>query len=50
MFWRGSFIEPADDTQKYGLKLFCVEGFSEDENDSPYSAMMEQMLAVFSAF
>ena len=35
---------------EYGLKLFCVEGFSEDEDDSPYSAMMEQMLAVFSAF
>ena len=35
---------------EYGLKLYCVEGFSEDENDSPYSAMMEQMLAVFSAF
>lgn len=35
---------------EYGLKLYCVEGFSEDEDDSPYSAMMEQMLAVFSAF
>ena len=35
---------------EYGLKLFCVEGFSEDEDDSPYTAMMEQMLAVFSAF
>ena len=35
---------------EYGMKLYCVEGFSEDENDSPYSAMMEQMLAVFSAF
>ena len=35
---------------EYGLKLYCVEGFSEDENDSPYTAMMEQMLAVFSAF
>ena len=33
---------------EYNLKLFCVEGFSED--DSPYTAMMEQMLAVFSAF
>ena len=35
---------------EYGLKLYCVEGFSEDDDDSPYSAMMEQMLAVFSAF
>jgi site-specific DNA recombinase len=35
---------------EYGLKLYCVEGFSEDEDDSPYTAMMEQMLAVFSAF
>lgn len=35
---------------EYGLKLYCVEGFSEDEDDSPYSALMEQMLGVFSAF
>lgn len=35
---------------EYGLKLYCVEGFSEDEDDSPYTALMEQMLAVFSAF
>ncbi|MCL4264759.1 MAG: recombinase family protein [Anaerolineae bacterium] len=35
---------------EYGLKLFCVEGFSEDEDNSPYTAMMEQMLAIFSAF
>lgn len=35
---------------EFGLKLYCVEGFSEDEDDSPYTAMMEQMLAVFSAF
>jgi DNA invertase Pin-like site-specific DNA recombinase/uncharacterized protein (DUF4415 family) len=35
---------------EYGLKLYCVEGFSEDEDNSPYSAMMEQMLAIFSAF
>jgi site-specific DNA recombinase len=35
---------------EYGVKLYCVEGFSEDDDDSPYSAMMEQMLAVFSAF
>ena len=36
--------------QEYNLKLYCVEGFSEDDDDSPYSAMMEQLLAVFSAF
>jgi DNA invertase Pin-like site-specific DNA recombinase len=35
---------------EYGLKLYCVEGFSEDDDNSPYGAMMEQMLAVFSAF
>ncbi len=35
---------------EYGLKLYCVEGFSEDDDDLPYTAMMEQMLAVFSAF
>ena len=35
---------------EYNLKLYCVEGFSEDEDDSPYTAMMEQMLAIFSAF
>ncbi|MBC7814043.1 MAG: recombinase family protein, partial [Burkholderiales bacterium] len=36
--------------KEYGVKLYCVEGFSEDDDDSAYSAMMEQMLAVFSAF
>ena len=37
--------------REYGLKLFCVEGFSEDDEDAgPYGAMMEQLLAVFSAF
>jgi DNA invertase Pin-like site-specific DNA recombinase len=35
---------------EYGLKLYCVEGLSEDEDDSPYTAMMEQMLAVIAAF
>src|SRR5690606_3949368 len=35
---------------EYGLKLHCVEGFSEDDDDSPYAALMEQMLGVFSAF
>src|SRR5258708_31869184 len=34
----------------YGLKLFCVEGFSEDDDDSAYTALMEQLLAVFYAF
>ncbi len=35
---------------EYGLKLYCVEGVSEDDDNSSYGAMMEQMLAVFSAF
>lgn len=35
---------------EYNLKLYCVEGFSEDENNSPQTAIMEQMLTVFSAF
>jgi site-specific DNA recombinase len=35
---------------EYGLKLYCVEGYSEDDDNSPYTALMEQMLAVFSAF
>ena len=35
---------------EYHLKLYCVEGFSEDDDDSPYTAMMEQLLAVISAF
>lgn len=35
---------------EYSLKLFCVEGFSEDEDNSPYTALMEQMLAIFSSF
>ncbi len=36
--------------REFGLKLYCVEGFSEDQDNSAYGAMMEQMLAVFSAF
>ena len=35
---------------EYGLKLYCVEGFSEDDDNSPYTALMEQMLACFAAF
>jgi DNA invertase Pin-like site-specific DNA recombinase len=35
---------------QYGLKLFCVEGVSEDDDGSPYTAMVEQMIAVFAAF
>jgi DNA invertase Pin-like site-specific DNA recombinase len=35
---------------QYGLKLFCVEGVSEDDDDSPYTALVEQMIAVFAAF
>ena len=33
-----------------GLKLYCVEGVSEDDDDSPYAALVEQMIAVFAAF
>ena len=33
-----------------GLKLYCVEGVSEDDDDSPYNALVEQMIAVFAAF
>ncbi len=36
--------------KQYDLKLHCVEGYSEDDDNSAYGAMMEQMLAVFSAF
>ncbi len=36
--------------KQYDLKLYCVEGFSEDDDNSAYSAMMEQMLAVIAAF
>jgi len=35
---------------EYGLKLFCVEGVSQDDDDSPYSMLVEQMIAVFSSF
>ena len=34
----------------YGLTLHCVDGFSEDDDSSATGAMMEQMLAVFSAY
>src|SRR5664279_3301593 len=35
---------------EYNIRLHCVEGFSEDDDSGPYTAMMEQLLAVFSAF
>lgn len=35
---------------QFGLKLYCVEGVSSDDDDSPYSTLVEQMLAVFSSF
>jgi site-specific DNA recombinase len=35
---------------EYKIKLHCVEGYSEDDDDSPYTAMMEQFLSVFAAF
>jgi DNA invertase Pin-like site-specific DNA recombinase len=59
MFWKFDRLARSHDhavmikmllRHEYGLKLYCVEGFSEDENNSAYTSMMEQMLAVFSAF
>ncbi|NDJ35741.1 MAG: recombinase family protein, partial [Chloroflexi bacterium] len=35
---------------QYGLKLYCVEGVSADDDDSPYTTMVEQMIAVFASF
>jgi site-specific DNA recombinase len=35
---------------EYKIKLHCVEGYSEDDDNSPYTAMMEQFLSVFAAF
>lgn len=34
---------------EYKLKLYCVEGVSQDDDDSFYGAMIEQMLAVQAA-
>ncbi len=34
---------------EYGLKLHCVEGVSQDDDDSFYGALVEQMLAVQAA-
>lgn len=34
----------------YGLKIYCVQGVSEDDDEGPHTMAMEQMLAVFSAF
>lgn len=35
---------------KYNLKLYCVDGFSEDEDGSPLSSQLENLLDVFSEF
>ena len=35
---------------EHGLKLYCVEGISQDDDDSAYSMLVEQMIAVFSSF
>jgi site-specific DNA recombinase len=35
---------------EYGLKLYCVEGYSEDNDDSPYTAILEQLFGIISAF
>ncbi len=59
MFWKfDRLMRDHDETvvvklllrREYGVKLHCVEGFSEDDDESPYTAMMEQMLAIFAAF
>ena len=34
----------------YGVTLHCVEGFSEDDDDSAMGSLMEQMLAVIAAY
>jgi DNA invertase Pin-like site-specific DNA recombinase len=36
--------------REYGLKLYCVEGFSEDDDDGPYGGLLEQIFGIFSAF
>jgi DNA invertase Pin-like site-specific DNA recombinase len=35
---------------EYNIKLYCVHGYSEDDDASPQTALMEQALAVYSAF
>lgn len=59
MFWKFDRLARSHDhalmiklllRHAYGLKLYCVEGFSEDEDNSLNTTMMEQMLTVFSAF
>lgn len=35
---------------EYGLKLYCVDGSTEDDNDSAYVVMMVQLLEIFSTF
>ena len=36
--------------QEYDIRLYCVEGYSEDDDNSEYAALMEQMFTVFYAF
>ncbi len=36
--------------KRYGMGLFCVQGFSQDDEDDPMPQMMERILAIFSAF
>jgi DNA invertase Pin-like site-specific DNA recombinase len=36
--------------KEYDLKLYCVEGVSQDDDGSPYSMLVEQMIAVFNSF
>lgn len=36
--------------REYGLKLFCVEGVSRDDDDTPYTTLAEQILDLFASF
>lgn len=36
--------------QDLNLSLHCVQGVSEDDDNTPYGALMEQLLAIFSAY
>jgi len=35
---------------EYKIKLYCVQGFSEDDDDSPRTAMMEEMMGIVASF
>jgi DNA invertase Pin-like site-specific DNA recombinase len=35
---------------EYGVKIYCVEGVSQDDTDSPFAAFVEEVFAIFAAF